>query len=191
MNPTYIVFPDQQTAVTALTAAGYALDEYNAHCSGDGWGPVLAGSVGIEVNLYDCNSLHESLQQYVVPAPLTPNNIRSGDEVATVYRCVIVADAIRDTCLAMVVAMAGPTHAGMWSTGLSATGQAPATHWINSGPVRVELAEMLADAATLAAGTGISIEQANAILSQCIVSDDDPHTAIAAAGLVMVFNALE
>ena len=33
-------------------------------------GPVLPGENGIEVNLYDCTAdLHESLQQYVVPAP--------------------------------------------------------------------------------------------------------------------------
>ena len=43
-------------------------------------GPVLQGTNGIEVNLYDCTAdLHESLQQYVVPAPKTPNNVRAGD----------------------------------------------------------------------------------------------------------------
>ena len=185
MDTIYLVFPNQQTAIDALTASGYEMDEYNAHCSGNGWGPVLAGSVGIECNLYDCNSLHESLQQYVVPAPLTPSNVRAGEEVAAVFRTVIVADAIRDTCLAMVVAMAGPTHAGMWSTKLIRESDGT-VFWVNSGPVRVELAAMLADAATLAAGTGITVEQAAAILSQCVVSDADPLAVMAEQGLVAI-----
>lgn len=151
----------------------------------------MQGTNGIEVNLYDCTAdLHESLQQYVVPAPLTPNNVRAGEIVETVYRCVIVPAALRDTCRALVVQMAGPTHADMWSTGLSATGQAPATHYINAGPVRVELAAMLDDPALLAAGTGIPLEQAQAILAACDVSDDQPEAAMARLGLSQI-NALE
>ena len=167
----------------ALTAAGYTMSEYNDMASGNGWGPVLPGSNGIECNLYDCENLHESLQQYVVPAPLTPNNIRAGDAIQTVYRCVVVADAIRDLCRALVVQLAGPTHAEMWSVGLSADGSAPATHYINSGLVRVELAAMLDDAAALAAGTGIDLAQAQYILSQADVSAEDPLAVMARRGL--------
>lgn len=191
MSKTYLIFPDQQTAIDAMAAAGYVMDEWNAHCYGDGWGPVLQGNNGVEVNLYDCNNLHADLQQYVVPAPLTPNNVRAGDVVDVVYRCVVVTAAIRDLCRAMVVQLAGPTHAEMWSTGLSAAGEAPATHYINSGPVRVELAAMLGDAPTLAAGTGISLEQAQHILSQADVSDDQPEAALERMGLVMIGSALE
>ena len=76
----YLLFVDHQTAIDALQNAGYELSEYSDHCSGNGWGPVLPGENGIEVNLYDCTAdLHESLQQYVVPAPKTPNNVRAGD----------------------------------------------------------------------------------------------------------------
>lgn len=176
----YLKFPDEQTAITALTDAGYMMDEYNAHCQGDGWGPVFAipDTDGHFCNLYDCNNLPETLQQYVVPAPLTPYNCRAGEIVETVYRCVVVADAIRDNCRAMAVQLAGPTHADMWSTALSADGSAPATHYINYGLVRVELAAMLGDAATLAAGTGIALEQAQYILSQCDVSEDQPEAAM-------------
>lgn len=186
MSTTYLIFPDMQTAIDALTAAGYQLSEYNDMAGGNGWGPVLHGTNGIEVNLYDCTAdLHESLQQYVVPAPLTPNNIRAGDEIQTVYRCVVVPDAIRDMCRALVVQLAGPTHASMWSTGLSATGAAPATHWINSGPVRVELAAMLDDAATLAAGAGIPLAEAQQLLAMADVSGDTPEVAMQRMGLVV------
>ena len=187
MSTTYLVFPDQDTAIDALTAAGYIMDEYNAHCYGDGWGPVLPCESGIECYLYDCMNLSETLQQYAKPMPLAPSNARAGEIVETVYRCVVVTAAIRDLCRAMVVQLAGPTHAEMWSTGLSADGQAPATHYINSGPVRVELAAMLGDAATLAAGTGIDLAQAQYILSQVGVSEQDPIAVMARMGLQAVY----
>ena len=191
MSTVYLKFTDEQTAIAALTSAGYTMDEWNAHCTGDGWGSVFAipDTDGHFCNLYDCNALAESLQQYVVPAPLTPYNCRAGDVIELVYRCVVVTAEIRDTCRAMVVAMAGPTHADMWSTALSADGSAPATHYINYGPVRVELAAMLADAATLAAGTGITLEQAQYILSQADVSEDQPEAAMARMGLALVNGA--
>ena len=179
----YLIFPDKQTAIDALTAAGYTMSAYNDHCAGDGWGPVLQGTNGIECNIYDCTNLHESLQQYVVPAPLTPNNIRAGDVVDIVYRCVVVTAAIRDTCRALVVQLAGPTHADMWSIGLSADGNAPATHYINSGPVRVELAALLADANLLSAAAGITPLQAQGLLAQADVSAEDPIAVMARRGL--------
>ena len=77
----YLVFPDQETAVTALQSAGYGLSEYQDHIAGNGWGTVLAGSNGIECNIYDANALDESLVQYQIPPPATPNNIRAGDSI--------------------------------------------------------------------------------------------------------------
>lgn len=166
MSTTYLIFPDQQTAIDVLVAAGYTMDEWNAHCDGDGWGPVMQGNSGIEVNLYDCNNLHESLQQYVVPAPLTPNNVRAGDVVDTVNLTVYVSEAIRGQAVAMVVQLAGPTHSGMWQTPVTRNGE---QWYVNSGPVRVELAAMLQDASLLAAAFGMPIEQAEVMLSQCVV----------------------
>ena len=179
MSTTYLKFTDEQTAIAALTAAGYTMDEYNAHCQGDGWGTVFAtpDTDGHFCNLYDCNNLPETLQQYVVPAPLTPYNCRAGEIVETVYRCVVVADAIRDNCRAMVVQLAGPTHADMWSTRLVRESDG-AVFWINYGPVRLDLAAMLDDASLLAVCTGITLEQAQYILSQCDVSEDQPEAAM-------------
>ena len=68
------------TAIDALTYAEYQLSDWCDMATGNGWGPVLQSANGIEVNLYDCTAdLHESLQQYVIPTPKTPNNVRAGD----------------------------------------------------------------------------------------------------------------
>ena len=78
----YLLFPDHQTAIDALQNAGYQLSDYNDMATGNGWGPVLQSANGIEVNLYDCTAdLHESLQQYVIPPPKSPNNVRAGDAI--------------------------------------------------------------------------------------------------------------
>jgi len=81
MSTIYLLFPDQQTAIDTLTAAEYQLSVYNDIAYGNGWGPVLAGNNGIEVNIYDCYALDESLVQYQIPPPATPNNIRAGDSI--------------------------------------------------------------------------------------------------------------
>ena len=181
MTTHHLKFSDEQTALAALQAAGYDLGDTANHVNGDGWGPLLDDDGGVVWYLYDCHDLHASLQQYVSPLPLNPINARAGNTENTVYRCVIVTAAIRDTARAMVVAMAGDTHSGMWSTPVYRDGQLYG--YINSGPVRVELAAMLDDAATLAAGTGIPLEQAQYILSQCIVSDGEPEQVLADNGL--------
>jgi len=81
MSTQYLKFPDQETAESALIAAGYELSMYQDHIQGNGWGTVLAGSDGIECNIYDCYALDESLVQYQIPPPATPNNIRAGDSI--------------------------------------------------------------------------------------------------------------
>jgi len=81
MSTIYLKFPSQETAESALVAAGYELSEYKDHCNGNGWGSVLAGNNGIEVNIYDCYAMDESLVQYQIPPPATPNNIRAGDSI--------------------------------------------------------------------------------------------------------------
>jgi len=190
MATVYLKFTDQSEAVTAMETAGYRLDPYQSHVNGNGWGPLFSipDTAGHFCNLYDCETLPESLQQYVVPEPLTPYNVRAGEHINTVFLTVIVTAAIRDTARALVVAMAGPTHADMWSIGLSADGSAPATHYINSGPVRVELAAMLGNAELLAAVTGITLPEAQYILSQCIVTDAEPEQAMADNGLVFALE---
>ena len=181
MTTTYLRFPDLQTSISTLLDAGYQLSQYNDHCQGNGWGPIF--SIGenseIFVNLYDCiTTTNPLLDPYVVPEPITPYNVRAGDHIDVTYRCVIVPDALRDTCRMMVVSIAGMTHANMWSTPLSPTGQLPATHWINSGPMRTSLTTLLDDANALSQATKIPLSQAQYILSICDISSQPPDIAI-------------
>lgn len=106
--------------------------------------------------------------------------------MAWVRKTMIAADAVVDTCRQMAVAVAGNAGANMWTTPLSPNGALPATHWISAGCIEESFAGLIASPESLAAGTGIPVEQAAAILAQCIVSDDDPHAVIAVAGLKLV-----
>lgn len=175
MTTTYLAFPTVAEAITTLETAGYVL-RAPAKLSiqqGNGWGSLFKQKNVDKVlmNLYDVQGdLHPALRPYVTAVPLTPSRIRAGDTVNDRVMCVVVAAAIRDTCRAMVVQIAGPTHAAMWSKGLSATGVEPATHYINSGPVREEIVATLSSASALSSAAGIPIEMAEGLLAQAHVS---------------------
>lgn len=189
MTDKYLEFPSAAVAYSSLESAGYVLSEYKDHLQGNGWGvlfPHPKNNGKHLANIYDCETLHADLVQYQTPKPLTPYNVRAGEELQTVYRCVVVTAAIRDDVRALVVALAGDTHADMWSQGLSANGQAPATHYINSGPVRVEMAALLDDAQKLSDATGLTLASAQYLLSQADVSAEDPIGVMARMGLVAV-----
>jgi hypothetical protein len=96
----------------------------------------------------------------------------------------IVPAAIVATCRALAAQF--PSGAGMWQTPVSPTGNAPVTHYISSGQIWQEFADMLASPDALSTATGIPLAQAQAILGGCVVSSDDPWTVLANAGLVLV-----
>lgn len=92
----YLKFDTQEQAMATLTEAGYTMSEYNDHFQGDGWGtlfqipnpdsvdengePVAGVSPvydGWFSNLFDCEQCPASLEQYRVPDPITPYNVRS------------------------------------------------------------------------------------------------------------------
>ena len=103
MIPTiYLLFPDATTAQTEMVAAGYRLSQYNDHFEIDrewienylsglpdlgvedpnlprGWGSLLPGKNGHEVNVYDAHRVPARLEQFKIPAPITPNSVRAGD----------------------------------------------------------------------------------------------------------------
>jgi hypothetical protein len=187
----YLKFTTQNDAVAALQNVGYEISEWNDHFSnsnGHEWGTILPDPTSTDyfVNIYDTDQCDPSLLSYKTPEPLTPYNIVAGSDMHDVYRCVVVADSIKEICRNLVVQIAGPTHANMWSTGLSANGEEPITHWVNSGYVRIELAALLNSPTLLADGVGITIEEATAILSLADISDEEQTTAIARLGLSVV-----
>jgi hypothetical protein len=69
-----------------------------------------------------------------------------------------------------------PGGVGMFTTGLSLSGEAPATHFISSGLIGERFAECIADASTLhdaciAAGANVSLATCQALVTNSVVTD--------------------
>ena len=125
------------------------------------------------------------------------------------HRTFIVPAAVVDMARAMCVGLAGPAGDGMFTTELSATGSAPATHFVSSGPISDEMAALLPlttvnpDGSTttapgdpayvveLAAQAGITVtvEQVAGLLAAVDVSDQEGFAALTRLGLQMVREA--
>ena len=100
-----------------------------------------------------------------------------------VHRVMIVPAQLVDLCRQLAAGV--QSGAGMFLTPLSPTGQAPATHYISSGSIWEQFATILSSPDALAASTGIPIEQAQAILGVCTVSDGDPWAVLGELGLTL------
>lgn len=107
------------------------------------------------------------------------------EEINWVHRCMIVSASIAETCRELASNLT-PAGAGMWTTPLSLTGNLPATAYISSGMVDQVLADLLESPEALAAGTGISLSDAAAILSRSDISEEDPHTAMDRLGFKLI-----
>ncbi len=110
-----------------------------------------------------------------------------------VRRCMIVTAANQAFAQALCVGLAPATGANMFITELSATGAAPATHYITEGPINDTFAALLADANALYNACRTHTPQVNATLVQCQnllaqsdVSMDAPFVAMARLGLKLV-----
>lgn len=81
----------------------------------------------------------------------------------------------------------------MWTTGLSATGEAPATHFISSGMIGKEFIDILNDpeamfAAAQEEDSSITLEQCEYLLSVADVSEEGPFAAIERLRLKMLIT---
>jgi len=125
-----------------------------------------------------------------------------------VNRCMIVPAAYAPLARALCAGMTpGDSGSGMFAAGLSATGNAPATHYISSGMIYDTFADLLplksfdaegkattipgqpATIVTLAEGV-VTLAQVNGLLAAVDVTEQGPHTAIARMGLQQVRMAL-
>ena len=75
-----------------------------------------------------------------------------------VNRTLILPAAHAPLARALAAHLAGPPGEGMWVVGLSPTGEAPATHYVSSGPVGAEFDAMLTDADALWGAVQMSAE---------------------------------
>lgn len=122
---------------------------------------------------------------------------------------IILPKAAQALAQRLCVAAAGEAGAGMFTTGLSATGEAPATHFISSGAVETQFADILPVATItvldgvetltpaagdldavlgLAAAAGVPVDLATVegLFAALDVSEQPPFTAMERLGLQIV-----
>ena len=125
------------------------------------------------------------------------------------HRTIIIPASAQPNARALCKGLAGIAGDGMFTTGLSATGKAPATHYISSGPISIDMAALLPckfvtqvdgkDVITTDPGTpdavpalatkvGLSTTKAKitTLYASIDVSDQEPFVAMARLGLQIV-----
>jgi hypothetical protein len=126
------------------------------------------------------------------------------------HRTIIIPASVQPNARALCKGLAGIAGDGMFTTGLSATGKAPATHYISSGPISHDMAVLLPCKTvtqdkdgkdvvtttpgmpdvvpTLATKAGISTTKTKitALYAAIDVSDQPPFVAMARLGLQIV-----
>ena len=110
-----------------------------------------------------------------------------------------------------IAATLSPGGTNMWTTGLSATGSPPATHFISTGFIPPEFAHMVPEQfwtqdeagvwvqtgsepgnpvavyeACTAAGMTVTLEQVEAIFAVADVTEQEPFVAMSRLGLVLI-----
>lgn len=125
----------------------------------------------------------------------------------TKLRTIVIPASLQTKAQGLTKGLAGTAGDGMFITGLSATGNEPATHYISSGPISDDMAALLpctsvaqdatgkdivtttpgqpAAVPALAAKAGITttLAQINALYASIDVSDQEPFAAMARLGL--------
>ncbi len=121
----------------------------------------------------------------------------------------IVPDSLVGLARALAAGLS-PGGSGMFTTGVSADGNGPATHWISSGAIGYRFAELITSADALydacaEAGASVTLAQCNALVTQCEVSDgtrvidvdgaattvdEGPHEMLERLGLQLLQGAL-
>lgn len=125
---------------------------------------------------------------------------------------IILPAAAQALAQGLCVAAAGEAGAGMFTTGLSPTGEAPATHFISSGAVEAKFADILplgtvtttvdevttversagdlAAVVQLAADAGVAVDSATVggLFAALDVTAQEPFTAMERLGLRLLEN---
>jgi hypothetical protein len=104
------------------------------------------------------------------------------------HRTLTVPTAQVEFARLLTETIAGPAGAGMWTTPLSPTGELPATHWISSGLIDQQFADLLSQPAVcvhLASEAGLSVtaEEVANLLAVADISEEAAFAALARLGL--------
>ena len=120
-----------------------------------------------------------------------------------VHRCMIVPTEHVELARKLCETLAGPGGAGMFTTPLSTTGDDPATHYISSGMIESDFADLLpliefpADADPVIhpgqpdlitqmatdQGMGVTVDEVQALLASVDVTEQPPTDALDRLGL--------
>lgn len=104
------------------------------------------------------------------------------------HRTIIVPNPVVVPARMACEALAGAGGSGMYSVPLSPTGELPATHWISSGLIEQDFADLLANPDALAAvatQAGLDPAPLVAIVAASDISDEPADVALARLGLQM------
>ena len=121
-------------------------------------------------------------------------------------RTIIIPASLQTKAQGLTKGLAGTAGDGMFTTGLSATGNAPATHYVSSGPISDDMAALLpctsvdADgnvtttpgmpdavpALAKKAGITTTLAAIKTLYASIVVSDQEPFAAMARLGLQIV-----
>ena len=110
------------------------------------------------------------------------------------HRTIIVPAAVVIPARMACEALAGAGGSGMYSVPLSPTGELPATHWISSGLIEQEFADLLASPDALAAvatRAGLDPAPLVAIVAASDISEDPADAALARLGLQLCHASVE
>jgi len=112
--------------------------------------------------------------------------------MADVFRTMIVTAELAPLARALAAGLS-PRGAGMFTTGLSATGKEPASHFVSTGHVSQDIAAVLVDgellhAACVAGGANVTLAQCDALVASSDVTADAPFDAFARLDLKLVAN---
>lgn len=122
--------------------------------------------------------------------------------MAYIHRTMIVPAARQALAQSLCLGVAGPAGGNMFTTGLSASGNLPATHYISAGRIEDTFAGALSDANILhaacqQAGVNITPVECSDLLADCTITDgtfsgepEGPHATIARLGLQLVQEAI-
>ena len=108
-----------------------------------------------------------------------------------VFRTLIVPAALTPLASALAAGLSPEGGNNMFATGLSPTGETPATHYVSTGHIGERFAECIADAealhaACVEAGASVTLAQCGALVSQSDVSEEEPFVAFDRLGLVLL-----
>ncbi len=112
------------------------------------------------------------------------------------FATMIVPAALAPLARALAAGVSPVGGQGMFTAGLSPTGQAPATHYCSTGVIDARFAPLLTDATLLyqacqVAGAQVTQAQCDDLVSQSDVSQEPPFEAFARLGLQLVNEEME